>query len=193
MEQLNNLIKKTTTPSNFKETEYYIDFLNLACLIGGVRNGAHLDTIQNTRVMNKIKREVPFNSNTRYETTFWRKEKLTEAQVLNSWAFQGDMRNMLNTEYWQNNAILLGNNLGYPTFTADPKKRGSWSLNLVFNSNGNSSYPSSMMGGCYDKTIKGDLASIEQIKEFLEDFVGKTLYNPRGHLVFLEKVVLEIK
>lgn len=193
MDQLNNLIKKTTTSSNFKDTEYYIDFLNLACLIGGVRNGAHLDTIQNTRLMNKIKKELPYDSNTRYETTFWRKDKLTETQVQNSWAFQGDVKNMLNPEYWQNNALLLGNDLGYPTFTTDPKKRGSWSLELTFNSNGDLTYPTSMMGGCYDKTVKDDLASIQKIKEFLQEFVGKTLYNPRGHLVFLEKVNLEIK
>lgn len=192
MEQLNNLIKKTTTPSNFKETEYYIDFLNLACLIGGVRNGAHLDIIQNTRLINKIKKELPYESNTRYETTFWRKDKLTEAQILNSWAFQGDVKNVSNSEYWQNNALLLGNDLGYPTFTMDPKKQGSWSLQLTLNSNGVLTYPLSMMGGCYDKTVENNLASIQKIKEFLQGFIRKTLYNPRGHLVFLEKVHLEI-
>ena len=59
------------------------------------------------------------------------------------------------------------------------------------NCNRNTSYPISMMGGCYDKTREDDLCSIKIIKVFLESLIGHGLYNPNGDIVYLDKIELE--
>ena len=177
--------------------DYYIDFLNIACLLGGVRNGVHLDNIVDDpslikSIMKNLSHFKSFDSNTRFETTIWNKEKVTIEQALNSWAFVGDNGKKGDTTYWTNNSILLGNEKGYPTYSANPAKKKAWSLNLTLNYDGESYYPVSMMGGIYDKEKADDLQSIQLIQEFLEGFVGKEMYNPSGIPVFLEEVSLEI-
>jgi hypothetical protein len=193
MEQLNMLLKNTLNTRVINDTDIYVDYLNLACLFAGVRNGVHLDSIQNDELMYNLTEELTllgYNFNTRYETTVWNSDKITMEQVENSWAFKGDQGQP--DEYWVNNALLLGNSLGYPTFTKEALHRGSWSLNLRLNSNRNTSYPISMMGGCYDKTKEDDLRSIKIIKVFLESLIGHSLYNPNGDKVYLEKVELNL-
>ena len=191
-----NLLLKNTLNSHVVDNEYpelYIDYLNVACLLASVRNGIHLDNIQNDELIYNLTEELAllgYKFNTRYETTVWNSDKITMDQVLNSWAFRGDQ--CQSDEYWANNGILLGNSLGYPTFTKEALDRGSWSLNLRLNCNRNTCYPISMMGGCYDKTKRDDLCSIKIIKTFLESLIGHGLYNPNGDIVFLEKVDLEV-
>lgn len=187
------LLKNTLNTRVINDTDIYVDYLNLACLFAGVRNGVHLDSIQNDELMYNLTEELTllgYNFNTRYETTVWNPDKITMEQVENSWAFKGDQGQP--DEYWVNNALLLGNSLGYPTFTKEALYRGSWSLNLRLNSNRNTSYPISMMGGCYDKTKEDDLRSIKIIKVFLESLIGHSLYNPNGDKVYLEKVELNL-
>ncbi len=187
------LLKNTLNTRVINDTDIYVDYLNLACLFAGVRNGVHLDSIQNDELMYNLTEELTllgYNFNTRYETTVWNSDKITMEQVENSWAFKGDQGQP--DEYWVNNALLLGNSLGYPTFTKEALHRGSWSLNLRLNSNRNTSYPISMMGGCYDKTKEDDLRSIKIIKVFLESLIGHSLYNPNGDKVYLEKVELNL-
>jgi hypothetical protein len=197
MDRLNLILKNTLHP-RIPDEEYpdiYVDYLNIACLLAGLRNGIHLDTIQNEELMYNLTNELKllgYDSNTRFETTIWNTSKITNEQVLHSWAFEGDVKNMNNPDYWANNALLLGNDLGYPTFTTDPLKKGSWSLNLRLNCNRNCSYPISMMGGCYDKMKQDDLRSIKNIKVFLEPLIGHSLYNPNGDIVYLEKVELDV-
>lgn len=199
MDQLNLLLKNTLNTRVIKQNDdpdIYVDYLNLACLLGGVRNGVHLDNIQNEELIYNLTEELMllgYNFNTRYETTVWNSDKITSEQVQNSWAYEGDIKNQNNSEYWANNAVLLGNTAGYPTFTKEALHRGSWSLNLRLNYNRNTSYPISMMGGCYDKRKENDLCSIKIIKVFLESFIGHGLYNPNGDRVYLEKVELQIK
>jgi hypothetical protein len=197
MDQLNLLLKNTLNSRLLGEDypDIYIDYLNIACLLADVRNGVHLDTIQNDELIYNLKKELKllgYDFNTRYETTIWNKDKITREQVLYSWAFEGDIINMNNPEYWENTGILLGNHLGYPTFTTDPKKQGSWSLNLVMNCNGITSFPMSMMGGCYDKSNIDDLQSVELVKTFLYTLVGHELYNPNGDKVKLEWVEIDL-
>jgi hypothetical protein len=197
MEQLNIILKNTLNTNVIKQNDdpdIYVDYLNLACLFAGVRNGVHLDNIQNDELMYNLTEELVllgYKFNTRYETTIWNLDKITMDQVEDSWAFKGDACQP--DEYWVNNAILLGNSLGYPTFTNEALHRGSWSLNLRINSNRNTSYPISMMGGCYDKTKEDDLRSIKIIKIFLESLIGHELYNPNGDIIYLEKVELQVK
>jgi hypothetical protein len=192
MQQLNELIKNTL--AGYIEPEYYIDFLNVACLLNGVRNGVHLDMINDDQVIYNLKVELSklpwIDFNTRYETTIWNTEKITPEQAMNSWAFLGDQNR--STDYWQNTAILLGNDLGYPTYTTEADKRGAWSLNLVLNYDGKRLQPVSMMGGLYDTTNINDLASVEKIKDFLLSLIDLDLYNPNGVKVFLEKVELVV-
>lgn len=197
MEQLNLLLKNTLHPriSDEEYPELYVDYLNIACLLAGVRNGVHLDTIHNEELMYNLTNELKlmgYDFNTRFETTIWNTSKISSEQLLHSWAFEGDMRNKNDPTYWANTAALLGNSYGYPTFTTDIEKRGSWSLMLRLNSNRNCSYPISMMGGCYDKTKENDLNSIKIIKAFLETLIGHSLYNPNGDMVYLEKVELQV-
>ena len=196
LENLNIILKNTLNTTTFskEEPEYYIDYLNLACLLAGVRNGSHLDNIvDNDELIDNLKAELKqFQFNTRFETTVWNPEKIMMEQAMNSWAFQGDVKNIDNPEYWVNNARLLGNDLGYPTFTMEPTKRGTWSINLTLKYDGTSCYPTSMMGGLYDKTKDDDLRSVKIIHEFLLTLVGCDLYNPYGYTVFLETVELEI-
>ena len=197
MEQLNLLLKNTLNTRVIKQNDdpdIYVDYLNLACLLGGVRNGVHLDNIQDDELLYNLTEELMllgYKFNTRYETTVWNSDKITSEQVEHSWAFEGDQ--CQSDEYWANNGILLGNSEGYPTFTREALHRGSWSLNLRLNCNRNTSYPISMMGGCYDKTKEDDLRSIKIIKTFLESFIGHGLYNPNGDRVYLEKVELQLK
>lgn len=192
MVKLNKLIQNIL--AGHVEPEYYIDFLNLACLLNGVRNGVHLDMINDDQVIYNLKVELcklPWiDFNTRYETTIWNTEKITQEQVANSWAFLGDQNK--STDYWQNNALLLGNDLGYPTYTTEADKRGAWSLNLILNYNGKKYKPISMMGGLYDTTNINDLASVEKIKEFLMGLIDFELYNPNGIKVFLQEVELVV-
>jgi hypothetical protein len=197
MDQLNLLLKNTLNSRLLGEDypDIYIDYLNIACLLADVRNGVHLDTIQNDELIYNLKKELKllgYDFNTRYETTIWNKDKITREQVLYSWAFEGDIINMNNPEYWANTGILLGNHLGYPTFTTDPKKQGSWSLNLAMNCNGITSFPMSMMGGSYDKSKIDDLQSVELVKTFLYTLVGHELYNPNGDKVKLEWVEIDL-
>ena len=196
MEQLNTLMKSTFKARHSKSPDYYIDFLNIACLLGGVRNGIHLDHITNQTLMKRIVKEIrkfkPVESNTRFETTIWNTEKVTNAHALNSWAYVGDNSKIDDSTYWANNYMLLGNEKGYPSYPTDPTKMGEWSLNLTLNYNGKSQYPNSMMGGMYDKTKVGDLDSIQVIQKFLESLVSMDMYNPSGVRVYLEKVALKI-
>lgn len=197
MEQLNGLIKSTLKSKKTESPEYYIDFLNMACLLNGVRNGIHLDSISDKRLIKRLLKELhqfpSLTYNTRWETTVWNTEKVTKDQALNSWAFKGDSNKSGDPEYWTNNSILLGNGRGYPTYSSDPTVAGNWSLNLTLNYDGDTYAPVSMMGGTYDKT-KGpnDLESIELIKEFLDGLVGQSMYSPSGVEVFLESVRLEM-
>ena len=198
MEQLNLLLKNTLHPriSDEEYPELYIDYLNVACLLVGVRNGIHLDTIQNEELIYNLTNELKllgYDFNTRFETTIWNTSKISNEQLLHSWAFEGDVKNKNDPTYWTNTGVLLGNSLGYPTFTMDPEKRGSWSLMLRLNCNRNCCYPISMMGGCYNKRNEDDLNSIKIIKTFLESFIGHGLYNPNGDRVYLEKVELQVK
>ena len=199
MEQINLLLKNTLNTRVIQEDnpDVYVDFLNLACLLAGVRNGVHLDTIvDNEELIYNLTTELKglgYDFNTRYETTIWNTAKITRAQVLHSWAYKGDTVNLNDSEYWANNALLLGNTAGYPTFTMDPVKRGSWSLKLTMNYDGETCYPISMMGGFYDKSKEDDLRSIKIIKAFLESLVGFGLYNPHEARVVLETVELEVK
>lgn len=191
IEQLNNLLKNIMEPKSRNNPGDYIDFLNVACLLNGVRNGVHLDSIHSKRLLNNLKNEVKrvpsLDFNTRWETTIWNKEKISREQVLNSWAFKGDTD--VTDDYWKNNSILLGNSAGYPTYTMDPKAMGEWSLNLTINYNGTKQLPVSMMGGIYDKTIPNDLKSVELIKNFLVTHIlSRPLYHPDGLNVFLEQV-----
>jgi len=196
MEQINLLLKNTLNTRVMKGndiSEIYVDYLNLACLFAGVRNGVHLDNIQNDELIYNLTEELTllaYKFNTRYETTVWNSDKITMEQVENSWAFTGDQ--CQSDEYWKNNALLLGNDAGYPTYTKEALHRGSWSLNLRLNCNRNCSYPISMMGGCYDKTKEDDLRSIKIIKVFLESLIGHGLYNPNGDIIYLDKVELEV-
>lgn len=197
MQQLNGLIKSTLKSKKTESPEYYIDFLNLACLLNGVRNGVHLDSINDKRLIKRLLKEIDqfetLRYNTRWETTVWNTDKVTKEQALHSWAFKGDSHKSDDPEYWTNNSILLGNGRGYPTYSSDPKVAGRWSLNLTLNYDGDAYVPVSMMGGTYDKS-KGpdDLQSIQLIKEFLEGLVGQNMYSPSGAEVFLESVTLEI-
>jgi hypothetical protein len=196
MEQLNTLIKSTLKKRHSTSPEYYIDFLNIACLLGGVRNGIHLDNITSRtlmrRIMNNLSHFKSFDSNTRFETTIWNTEKITMGQLLNSWAFLGDSNKKEDSTYWANNSILLGNEKGYPTYSADNTNMNIWSLELTLHYDGQSYYPISMMGGIYDKEKPDDLQSIQQIQTFLEGFVGQEMYSPSGIPVFLEEVKLKI-
>jgi len=190
------LLKETlnTRVINEWEPDVYVDFLNIACLLAGVRNGVHLDTIvDNEELIYNLTTELTrlgYDFNTRYETTIWNTEKITRQQIMNSWAFQGDQDK--GSDYWANNAILLGNDAGYPSFTIDPKKQGSWSLMLTLNYDGYRCHPISIMGGCYDKSKQDDLRSIKIIRGFLLTLVGAGLYNPHGTRVYLEDAVLDI-
>jgi len=196
MDQLNTLIKKTYKARHSKCPDYYIDFLNIACLLGGVRNGIHLDHITNQTLMKRIVKEIrrfkPVESNTRLETSIWNTEKVTMEQALNSWAFKGDSWWRSNPEYWTNNSILLGNEKGYPTYPLECANIGYWSLNVSLNYNGITQYPNSMMGGLYDTTKTGELESIKVIQAFLETLVFMEMYNPSGVRVYLQEVTLKI-
>ena len=194
-----NLLLMSTLKSKFLDKEcpeVYIDYLNLGCLLGGVRNGVHLDNIHNEELIDIITTDLHalgYDFNTRFETTIWHKRNISRDQVLHSWAYKGDSAHLNDPEYWHNTGTLLGNVGGYPTFTMDPEKRGSWSLMLTLNYNGKTCYPVSMMGGCYDKTIAEDLRSVEIIRDFLYRLIGILLYNPDDIEVYLESVELEIK
>jgi hypothetical protein len=190
-----NEILKTSLGSKVNY-EWYVDFLNVFCVLNGVRNGAHLDTCTDSKVISRLLTGLEcfplIMSNKRWETTIWDSTKVTETQVKNSWAFQGDFSKKGDTEYWKNTGILLGNDKGYPTYTTDPEKRGLWSLNLTLNVGQHVQHSSryiSMMGGCYDRTKADDLASVEVIQKFLQGLVGIALFHP-DRMIFLEKVEL---
>ena len=200
MELLNAILKKTFKACHFKpkSPDYYIDFLNIACLLGGVRNGVHLDYTYNPSLMKSIVKEirecksVDFSTRS-LETTIWNTEKVTTAQAKHSWAFVGDSDKKEDVTYWANNSLLLGNDMGYPSYTMDLTKAGTWSMELTLNYNETSQYPVSMMGGRFDKTKEGDLESILVIKKFLESLVRMDMYNPFGDRVYLETVKLHVK
>lgn len=236
------------------EAYCYIDFLNLFCLLNGVRNGAHLDQIQSVgqysldysgndmddnKDEDKDKDEeeeeedefeidyevtITHDKNTlteslmseltrlsltrcpwlkfhkHYELTIWNTDKVSNAAVLNSWAFEGDCMDggikstVTHADYWKNTALLLGNDKGYPTMTSDPTKAGIWMLRLVINVDGQLSHDKfTMAGGCYDKTNRRDLDSIRVIRNFMTTLIDKPLYHPDGKQVSLHSVSLMVK
>jgi hypothetical protein len=198
MELLNTILKKTFKACHFKSPDYYIDFLNIACLLGGVRNGIHLDYTYDLSLIESIVKEIheckSVDFITRVQaTTIWNTEKVTTAQAKHSWAFVGDSGKKEDVTYWANNSLLLGNDMGYPSYTMDLTKAGNWSLELSLNYDGTSQYPVSMMGGRFDKTKEGDLESILVIQKFLESLVSMDIYNPLGDRVYLETVKLHVK
>jgi hypothetical protein len=195
----------------------YTDFINVFCLINGVRNGIHLDNFTQTSTLifggdsgfnaesttyiynilfeltrlNLVGKCPEFKYYSRFEVTIWDPKKVPNEIVLNSWAFQGDAGRNYNDPYWKNNAILFGNHLGYPSYSKD--NPGIWSLNLIFSMNGIPLEPVSMCGGYYDKSKPNDLDSIKYIKDFLQKIVGKELYNPDGTRVTLNSVNIDIR
>ena len=55
-----NLLLKNTLNSHVVDNEYpelYIDYLNVACLLASVRNGIHLDNIQNDELIYNLTEE----------------------------------------------------------------------------------------------------------------------------------------
>lgn len=158
------------------------------------RDGTFVDELLTELVKLRLTRFPWLQFNKHYELTIWNSDKVPNEVALHSWAFEGDSGRDNDPTYWKNTALLLGNDLGFPTYTSDPDTRGRWSLCLVISIDGVPFYPSmpfSMAGGSYDKTIEGDLNSILVVKAFLETLIGKRLYHPGGRRVCLDSVRLE--
>lgn len=204
----------------------YTDFINVFCLLNGVRNGVHLDCFPSAnaiqfvrddeagysgscddykyiqRLLTELTRmglqgECPeFKYSQRYEITIWDPAKVPNNVALHSWAFEGDCGRTLEDPYWKNNAILLGNHLGYPTlldysFMAEENAHpdhGVWSLTLTFHLNGDALDYMSLCGGSYNAGNPSDLDSIRYIRDFLLQYVGKPMYNPDDKKVILHDV-----
>lgn len=198
----------------------YTDFFNIFCLLNGIRHGAHIEAhtlggymvngesymdyevvcgrndylgpLLSTLTGLSVSRFPWLKFNRKNEVTLWNADVLG-ARVLNSWAFHGGAGLPEEDAYWENNRLLFGNALGYPTYTTDQAKRGAWSLDLHFKMDGAVLDSVSMCGGVYDRSRRNqDFASILHIQNFLRRFVGRSLYNPDGHTVSLVAVTLSI-
>lgn len=162
--------------------------------MAGVRNGIHLDSIHNKKLMKRITQTLVFYfSNFQFscsccETTVWNSSTISPEALLDSWAYKGDYNQDKNSQYWKNNALLLGNAKGYPRYVSKTEgvERGTWSLLLYLKCEGRIVPPVSMMGGIYDKNSPlDDLKSIRVIETFLSGFLHKNLYNPKRREVCL--------
>ena len=132
---------------------------------------------------------IKFNKH--HELTIWNTDKVPNKAALHSWAFEGDGNKGEDSKYWKNNALLLGNDAGYPTYTTNSENAGRWVLSLLIRIDNVINFPYPMAGGVYDKTVEGDLDSIHQIKAFLETLIGRHLYHPDGKDVCLDSVELK--
>ncbi len=224
-DKFNDLLKRVLLDYKgvFSEEEAvhfaYIDFINIFCLLNGIRNGIHLDCFISANsiirskgddieyndlemnymndLINELTRmslhgECPeFKYSLGNEITIWDPSKVPSSAVLHSWAFEPDGGRSLYDPYWKNTGILLGNHLGYPTMV-EKADAGVWNLSITLSFNGKPLAGISLCGGIYNSKNPADLDSIHYIRNFLLPLIGKPIYNPDGNKVMLREVNIHL-